>query len=935
MNFLSVLAADAAKATEAITKAVDAAKTAAPDTAAKATETATATATKAAEAAPKIIEAATQATTKAVEATTNTAAPVVTKAADAVTTAGEAIISKAADATQAVASAAVKAQGSDLPVWWQGWGPILTFGVGMAVVFLLIYYVGTVLNEKKRKVGLLLSVLATTFAVLILNVQPMKKGIDLQGGNEFVVELSPGEDETGAQRIVTEQSVQQAIGILEKRLNPDGTKDLLTQPQGKDRIMIQMPGVKDTEVAEVRQKIEQVAKLEFRLVHPQSASKISELEANNGIEVGFERLPVKRPDVAGETADKQKRELEEWEREKAMLVTNRADLDGKNVTRAGARLDAQYGWVIDLSFDSEGGKIFGELTTKMSSSGDRLATIVDKEIISAVTSREPITGGSCFIYGSFTETSSRALASALENPLENPMKILSERSVSATYGQSSIDQGKLVCIAGFIITALFMLFIYRGAGLIAVVGLIVNITLLLGAMSLFQFTLTMPGIAGIVLTIGMAVDANVLIYERLREEIQAGRTLKEALAAAFEKAFTAIFDSNITTLISAWILYLLATGLVKGFAITLTMGIISSMFGALIVVRVIFMWLVDTDKMTTLNAARVIPEKIWDILSKAKGFIIASLLITAISFATIAFKGKNSLGIDFRGGALVYVDLQDGQDISEEEVTALAGEVKVKGDKEGEYKSLSRPIYQKTASANGTAIALRADDTAGAPLAEALQKKFADRIKGTTVETVGPVIGDELLRTSSIAISLALLAIFVYLMFRFEFSFALGAIVALFHDVLMVPGLCVLFGQEMSVIHLGALLTIAGYSINDTIVVFDRIRETIRDGGGGSIRQLMNEAICKTLSRTLLTGPTALAPMVMLLFMGNPAMKEFALPMVIGVLLGTYSSIFIASPLVLWLAERSKVDLKSQVKDAHDRAQALEAAIRNEKELAE
>jgi SecD/SecF fusion protein len=172
-------------------------------------------------------------------------------------------------------------------------------------------------------------------------------------------------------------------------------------------------------------------------------------------------------------------------------------------------------------------------------------------------------------------------------------------------------------------------------------------------------------------------------------------------------------------------------------------------------------------------------------------------------------------------------------------------------------------------------------------------------------------------------------------MFRFEFSFALGAIVALFHDVLMVPGLCVLFGQEMSVIHLGALLTIAGYSINDTIVVFDRIRETIRDGGGGSIRQLMNEAICKTLSRTLLTGPTALAPMVMLLFMGNPAMKEFALPMVIGVLLGTYSSIFIASPLVLWLAERSKVDLKSQVKDAHDRAQALEAAIRNEKELAE
>jgi SecD/SecF fusion protein len=894
MNFLSVLAADAAKATEATAKVVEAAKTAA-TTAPQATAKVAETAAKAAEATAAAPQAATTQVVEAAQTTTSAAVP-------------------APEAVDALTS------------FWTSWGPLLTFFVGAAVVFMLIFYVGTILNERKRRIGAILSTIAAAFAVLVLFAQPMKKGIDLQGGNEFIVQLQPGKDETGKTKIVTPDSVQQAIAILARRLDPGGTKDLLIQPQGEDRILIQMPGVEDKDVAEVRRKIEQVAKLEFRLVHPQSESKLAEMERTGSPEIGYERMAVKKPEVnKDDSPEKQKAELAAWEARKFMLVTNRADLDGKHVTYAGARLDAQRGWVIDINFDSEGGKIFGDLTTQISKTGDLFASIVDNQIISAAGADQPITGGNCFIYGSFTESSARELASGLENPLENPILILSERSVSSAFGESSISQGKMVCIAGFLATALFMLFIYRGAGLVAVIGLVVNITLLLGAMSLFQFTLTMPGIAGIVLTIGMAVDANVLIYERLREEMAAGRSLKEALGAAFEKAFTAIFDSNITTLLSAWILYVLATGLVKGFAITLTMGIISSMFGALIVVRVIFMWLVDTGKMTRLDAARIIPEKMWNILGAAKGFIIASLIVTAISFATLAVKGSASFGIDFKGGAQVHVDLKDGQKISEEEVQSLADSLKLG----------TRPSYQQKDSANGPAIAVKVEEKAGGKIAEELQKKFGDRIKGTTVETVGPVIGDELARTSSLAIGLSLLAIFVYLYFRFEFSFALGAIVALFHDVLMVPGLCALFGQELSVIHLGALLTIAGYSINDTIVVFDRIRETIHNGREGSIRDLMNEAICKTLSRTLLTGPTALFPMVMLLFMGNPAMKEFALPMVIGVLLGTYSSIFIASPLVLWLAERSKVNLKDQVKEARERALALDAEIRNEKELAQ
>jgi SecD/SecF fusion protein len=516
------------------------------------------------------------------------------------------------------------------------------------------------------------------------------------------------------------------------------------------------------------------------------------------------------------------------------------------------------------------------------------------------------------ITGDFKEVEARNLSSALQNPLRNPMKIESERSVSAAYGESSIEQGKMICVAALVLTTAFMCFIYKGAGLIAIIGLCVNIVILMGAMALFNFTLTMPGIAGIVLTIGMAVDANVLIYERLREEQAAGKPLSSALLAAFEKAFSAIFDSNITTLLSAWILYMTASGLIKGFAVTLTMGIISSLFGALIVTRVIFMWAVDKGVMKTINARNIISDRVWDILSYAPKFIIASLVVTAISFATVGIKGSSGWGVDFAGGDLINVDLKAGAAITEAEVADTLKPLGLKG-----YQ-----FQEKTSIGGNPSIAIRSEFDTGTKIQETITQKFKDRINGQSVERVGPAIGAEVAKSSAWALGLALLAIFGYLAVRFEMAFAVGAIVALFHDVLMVPGLCMLFGQQLSIIHVGAFLTIAGYSINDTIVVFDRIRENIHSGRSGTMRELMNDAICKTLSRTLLTGPTAMAPMVILLFMGNPSMKEFAMPMLIGVILGTYSSIFIASPLVLWYAKKTGAALKDQVMEAKLKAEA-------------
>jgi SecD/SecF fusion protein len=769
--------------------------------------------------------------------------------------------------------------------------PIFTFLFGAALLMILLVYVGTTELKRKRILGTLLTVLATALALYTIEQIGLKKGIDLQGGSEFIVELQPSPDADGKIKAVYPTDIQQAISILEKRLNPNGEKDLLLAPQGENRILIQMPGVTEAEVKNVRTQIEKVAKLEFRMVHPDSASEIAQLKASGTLSVDHVEMKSKEGPP--------------------LLVKSRPDLDGKYVSRSYAYMDPQKGWTIILEFDSKGGELFGKLTE--ANVGRQLGIIVDGEVFSAPNLNEAIFGGSASITGRFKEEEARALATILENPLENPMAIVSESSVSAAYGESSINQGKWVAIAGLIMTTCFMLFIYRLAGLIAIVGVLVNLSLLFGGMALFQFTLTMPGIAGIVLTIGMAIDANVLIYERLREEMANGKSLAAALESAYEKAFSAIADSNITTLISAAILFAISGGLVKGFAITLIIGLISSMFGALVVTRIIFMWVIEKGILKKLTTTSIIPDRVFDILSKAPTFIIASLVVTAISFGALIVKGKTSFGIDFRGGAIVHVELKEGKNIADSDLDAL---LKPLTTEDG--KSIGSFYPQRKANATGgDVIAIRSEFEAGPAIEQAIKSKYQDVVQGTQVSRVGASIGSDAAKVSIIALLVALFGIFMYLVLRFEYAFALGAIVALFHDVLMVPGLCVLFGQELSLIHIGALLTIAGYSINDTIVVFDRIRETIQQGGKGGIRQLMNEAICKTLSRTLLTGPTALAPMVVLLFLGNPAMLEFALPITIGVILGTYSSIFIASPLVLWYAKKTGTSLRRQVMETH------------------
>ncbi|MCB1225370.1 MAG: protein translocase subunit SecD, partial [Verrucomicrobiales bacterium] len=371
--------------------------------------------------------------------------------------------------------------------------PIITFVSGTILLLLLLVYVGTVEAARKRLLGLVLTVAVTALALVTVKMEGIKRGIDLLGGSEFVVQLRPSLDADGNEKEPDVDDVQQAIGILQKRLDPEGVKDLLLAPQGDGRILIQMPGISDDDKKNVRTQIEKVAKLEFRMVDPNSAMDLAQMETSGTPSVNYVKMPVK--DSEGEGAE-------------FLLVSSRPSLDGKYVSRSYAYPDPNSGWTIILEFDSEGGSRFGKLTEQ--NVGQRLAVVVDGEVFSAPRLNEPIYGGSASITGDFKEDTARALASVLENPLENPMDIVSESSVSAAYGEAAVKQGMQAGIFALGFIMLFMLFYYRLAGIVAVIGLVINLCLLFGAMALFQFTLTMPGIAGIALTIGMAVDANVL-----------------------------------------------------------------------------------------------------------------------------------------------------------------------------------------------------------------------------------------------------------------------------------------------------------------------------------------------------------------------------------------------------------------------------------------
>jgi len=583
------------------------------------------------------------------------------------------------------------------------------------------------------------------------------------------------------------------------------------------------------------------------------------------------------------------------------------------VTAAGVRFGNE-GWEINLNFNSEGADRFFKLT--QDNVNQRMAIILDKVVISAPNIIEPIGGGTCRINGDYELEDALALASALENPLGITPVIVNESSVSATYGSNTIKQGIYAGIAGLGITLIFIVIYYKIAGLIALIGLTLNIIILLGSLAMFDLTLTMPGIAGIVLTIGIAVDANVLIYERLREELQAGRSLGMAIKAAYNKAFSAIFDANITTLITSLILFAIASGQVKGFAVTLTIGILASLFTALLVTRVCFAWLTDSGFLKQLRLWSIIPDRTFDVLGKRGLARVVSIVLVLIAAGTFGVKQKNAFGVDFLGGELVTLNTKGK--VTETQVKKSLDDLPITAITQSQSSPAGDSfVTVRTAYLDQTITENKGKPSNAQLVIDELKKDLSVATDDLEKESVGPVVGKELARSSLLALSFGILGILFYLTVRFEISFALGAIVALAHDVLIALGVVVLLGYELQLIHVGAFLTIAGYSINDTIVVFDRIRETLRQKRG-DVKDIMNLAISQTLGRTVLTSLTTFVVVLTLAIFGGPSLRDFAVTIMIGVIIGTYSSVFVAAPVVLWWSDKSGRNLRREILDADE-----------------
>ncbi len=750
-----------------------------------------------------------------------------------------------------------------------------------------------------------------------------KLGIDLQGGTSFLLELdlsrraitnAPGTnspaDVAESTRRDTSMLVEQAINVLRKRVDSIGVSEPVIQPAGENRILVQLPGLTEAVKEDARNKLRRAAFLEFRMLDP----RMQEHLRSGLIPPGYERKTILQKD--------RKTGQESVE----PIIIKKAPeqgLTGEFIRSTSVTLNPMTGEPIILfSLNDDGARIFADVTTKQR--GQRLGIVLDGEVISAPNIQNPITGGSGQITGDFDMKEAMDLSSALDNPLKTPLRIIDERGVDPSLGADAVASGFRASLLGVIGVCLFMLAYYLFAGLVANIALCLNVILLLGIMCSLDVTYTLPGIAGIVLTIGMSVDANVLIYERIREELQAGKSVRGAITAGYSKAFGTILDSNLTTLITSSLLIALGTGSVKGFGIALTIGLLVSMFTALVVTRLVFDTWLNLGERKSLPMFQFIRGSKIDFLRFAKPAFIASWSVIVIGLGYGIFvRGHNLQGVEFAGGDSLVLRFDnankpDAAAIRKSLDTLKLGEPTVQYQTDpGSGKQFLNVVV---AHADDSKTAVEVSN--GAKAEELLIQTFPQaKFERVALDTVGPSVGFEIQKSAIVASLLSLFGILVYVAFRYEFSFAVGAVAAVLHDVLMTIGIYCLtglfheghLGRQFNATFVAALLTIIGFSINDTIVIFDRIREDLKLGKRGSFRDIINTALNQTLSRTIITSGTVLISTGILYFFGGGPINDFAFTFLVGIIVGTYSTIYIASALVLWWHRGERPDLGSAV----------------------
>ena len=834
----------------------------------------------------------------------------------------------------------------------------------LALIAVVSFYV---CNPPKEKVRLGLDLNGGTSFTL---------GVDTEKLAQSIIAANPAiTNQEGAVEAQIAKTLEgcddRIIQVIRRRVDAMGTNEPVIQGMKNHRLLVQLPGADEKTRKEAKASLQNAAFLEFRLTHPKNDQLVAKLLSKEVCPPGYKKSGSgyarldnwstlsQQPGYAAQFS-----RFETPDARYSFMLEDNGDgtfspnfvarsteprVTGEDLVSSQVERDPTSGGLsIGFRLSAEGGRKFSQLTRNYKAHGPKnptdkgrqLAIILDDQLISAPVIQSEI-GSQGQITGRFDAKSAKKLSDELNaGALPAPMKILAETTVAPTVGEDAIHAGLVAAAMGFCLVAIFMFIYYWMAGLVADIALFLDIALLPTALvvvanvlgvfahdpsmggggSMQLPVLTMPGIAGLVLSLGMAVDANVLIFERIREEFMAKKAAGEAIKLGYGRAFTAIFDSNLTTIITGVILFVVGTGPVRGFAITLTAGVVISMFTAVVVTRLVFDHCVDPSRMAPFKMMHFFKNPKFDFMKATKFTVGISFAIIAVSLAIFAVRFLNNkasvLSVDLTGGTSIVYNLKEEAKPSEADIRACLNDFDNAAVIQFQSGVGSSTLLVKTGETAETAKgqALEGKDV-GAYVTKLLQEKFPQaEFKAASVDEVGSMVGADLKKSGTLAVLFSLIAILVYVGFRFQFGFGLGALVALAHDALISIGLFSLCGRQISLIVITAVLTIIGYSVNDTVVLFDRIREMLRHDKKLSFYDLCNAAVNACLSRTVIPSVTTFFAVLALFAFGDGSIFDFALIMLIGVVAGTFSSVFIATPIMFWWYKGKRPDFEAEEK---------------------
>jgi len=668
----------------------------------------------------------------------------------------------------------------------------------------------------------------------------LRLGLDLRGGVQFVLRVNVHEAQAIDSTVTTAEVVARTREAIDRRINALGVVEPVIAVQGdqRDELLIQLPGFTDVERA--RAILGATAKLELKVVGDESAA------------------------VGG------------------------GDIRRAWVTRDDFGLPA-----VGFSLTTDGSRRFADLTSEHV--GRQLAIVLDDEVQSAPVIEGPIMGGEGIIRGGFSFDEATDLALLLQaGALPVSLTPLGSEYVGPSLGSSSVRAGLVASLGGLAFVAVFMLVYYRRAGINAVVSVIVNLAVLAGAMASLGAALTLPGIAGLILTIGMGVDTNVLIFERIREELARGLSVRRAVAAGFDRVFLTIMDTHVTSLVAAAFLFQFGNGAIRGFATMLSLGLLTNLFTATVVSRTLFEWSLSRGRRVTIGSGgfRALTERLtFDFTARRALTLGCSAAIVVAALSVIVIRGL-PLGVDFTGGTAIIAEFD--RPVAEDEVRQVVPEATtVQRFGTAPERTVQLRLAQPADADAGTG-----DDPTSVRAVEAALEASdlpAPRVIGSS--SIGPTISQDFHRKAISALIGALVGTSAYLALRFRPGFAAGAAAATCHDLVVTVAAISLAGYDLDLNVVAALLAVAGYSANDTIVIFDRVRERLKTMGQSATGAAINLAITDTLGRTIITSGTTLIAVLALYLFGGEALGGFAFTVLVGVVVGTWSSVFVAAPL--------------------------------------